>query len=95
LIDQESQAMLVAYMFIINAVTYSLFGFDKRAAERGDWRIPEKTLLMASALGGSVGAVMAQRRFRHKTQKQPFKALLYGIIVAQLALISTYFYAWF
>ena len=87
--------ILATYALIINAITYFLFGFDKRAAERGDWRIPEKTLLMASALGGSVGAVMAQRRFRHKTQKQPFKALLYGTIVAQMALISTYFYAWF
>jgi uncharacterized membrane protein YsdA (DUF1294 family) len=87
--------ILATYALIINAITYFLFGFDKRAAERGNSRIPEKTLLMASALGGSVGAVMAQRRFRHKTQKQPFKALLYGIIVAQIALISTCFYAWF
>jgi uncharacterized membrane protein YsdA (DUF1294 family) len=86
--------ILATYALIINAVTFLLFGFDKRAAERGNSRIPEKTLLMASALGGSFGAVMAQRRFRHKTQKQPFKALLYAIIAAQLALISTYFYAW-
>jgi uncharacterized membrane protein YsdA (DUF1294 family) len=86
--------IFATYALIINAVTYLLFGFDKRAAERGDSRIPEKTLLMASALGGSIGAVMAQRWFRHKTQKQPFKALLYGIIAAQIALISTYFYAW-
>ena len=87
--------ILAAYALIINAITYLLFGFDKRAAERGDSRVPEKTLLMASALGGSVGAVMAQRRFRHKTEKQPFKALLYGIIAAQIAFISTYLYAWF
>jgi uncharacterized membrane protein YsdA (DUF1294 family) len=82
------------YALLINAITYLLFGFDKRAAERGDSRIPEKTLLIASALGGSVGAVIAQRQFRHKTKKQPFKALLYGTIVAQIVLISTYFYAW-
>jgi uncharacterized membrane protein YsdA (DUF1294 family) len=87
--------LLAVYAFVINAITYFLFGFDKRAAEQGNSRIPEKTLLLASALGGSFGAVMAQRRFRHKTQKQPFKALLYGIIVAQIALISTYFYAGF
>jgi uncharacterized membrane protein YsdA (DUF1294 family) len=90
-----SGMILATYAIIINAITYFLFSFDKRAAERGDSRIPEKTLLMVSALGGSVGAVMAQQRFRHKTQKQPFKGLLYGIIAAQLALISTYFYALF
>ena len=87
--------ILATYALFINAFTYLLFGFDKRAAELSNSRIPEKTLLMASALGGSVGAVMAQRRFRHKTQKQPFKALLYGIIAAQMALISTYLYALF
>jgi uncharacterized membrane protein YsdA (DUF1294 family) len=81
--------------FVINVITYFLFGFDKRAAERGNSRIPEKTLLMASAIGGSVGAVLAQRRFRHKTQKQPFKALLSGIIAAQIILFSIYVYSWF
>jgi uncharacterized membrane protein YsdA (DUF1294 family) len=86
--------ILSTYALTINAITYFLFGFDKRAAERGNSRIPEKTLLMAAALGGSVGAVLAQRRFRHKTQKQPFKALLYGIIAVQFALISRYFYTW-
>ena len=87
--------ILAVYALIINAVTYALFGFDKRAAERGNSRIPEKTLLLASALGGSVGAVLAQRRFRHKTQKQPFKALLYGIIGAQVILTSIYVYSVF
>jgi uncharacterized membrane protein YsdA (DUF1294 family) len=87
--------MLATYALIINLFTYLLFRFDKRAAERGNSRIPEKTLLMASALGGSVGAVLAQRRFRHKTQKQPFKTILYGIIAAQIALGSTFFYTWF
>jgi uncharacterized membrane protein YsdA (DUF1294 family) len=86
--------ILTTYALIINAIAYLLFGFDKRAAERGNSRIPEKTLLMVSALGGSVGAVMAQRQFRHKTQKQPFKALLYGIISAQIALFATCVYAW-
>ena len=80
--------ILTTYALIINAITYLLFGFDKRAAVRGDARIPEKTLLMASALGGSVGAVLAQRRFRHKTQKQPFKALLYSIVTVQMGVLD-------
>lgn len=80
--------ILTTYALIINAITYLLFGFDKRAAVRGDARIPEKTLLMASALGGSVGAVLAQRRFRHKTQKQPFKALLYSIVTVQMGVLG-------
>jgi uncharacterized membrane protein YsdA (DUF1294 family) len=87
--------ILATYTLIINAITYFLFGFDKRAAEQGNSRIPEKTLLMASAIGGSVGAVLAQRRFRHKTQKQPFKTLLYSIIAAQIILFSIYVYSWF
>jgi uncharacterized membrane protein YsdA (DUF1294 family) len=80
------------YALIINAVTYFLFGFDKRAAERGGSRVPEKTLLLASALGGSAGAILAQRRFHHKTKKQPFKTLLFAIIAMHIILILALMY---
>jgi uncharacterized membrane protein YsdA (DUF1294 family) len=87
--------MIVAsYALVINIVTYVLFGFDKRAAEQRQSRIPERTLLMFSALGGSMGAVLAQQRYRHKTRKQPFRTLLLGILAAQIAMILTYFYVY-
>jgi uncharacterized membrane protein YsdA (DUF1294 family) len=57
-------------------LAFALMFFDKRAAENGGWRVPERTLLLWAFLGGAIGAKLAQSRFRHKTRKQPFGTLL-------------------
>lgn len=55
-----------------NAIVFALYGADKILAVRNLQRIPERTLLVWTALGGSIGAKLAQRYFRHKTRKKPF-----------------------
>ena len=45
----------IAYLMVANIVGFALMGIDKRRAKRGAWRIPEKTLFLVSALGGSIG----------------------------------------
>ena len=77
-----------AYMALINIAAYLVYRADKRRAEAGYWRVPETHLLMLALCGGWFGAKSAQIRFRHKTRKQPFKALLNGVPVAW-ALILT------
>ena len=72
-----------AYLAVVNLVAFALFRQDKRAAIAGDRRIPERTLLGLAAIGGSLGAVAAQQMVRHKTRKEPFRTLLYLILIAQ------------
>ncbi len=80
---------VVVYLLVINAAAYLAFAIDKRAArEPGARRIPERTLLRLAAAGGSVGAVVAQQRLRHKSYKQPFRAYLMLIIVAQTLILA-------
>lgn len=67
---------LAGYLLLANAMAFAAFALDKRRAMNGDWRIPERTLLTLATLGGWVGAKLAQRRYRHKTRKQPFSTLL-------------------
>ena len=64
------------YLIIANLLTCLAFAIDKRRAVRGEWRIPETTLLLLAMLGGGPGAKLAQWRFRHKTRKQPFRTHL-------------------
>lgn len=59
---------------------FGLFWFDKSQARNGDWRLRERTLLLAVLFGG-VGAWFAQHLLRHKTRKEPFRTLL-GVAVA-------------
>ena len=60
------------YYLIINLAAFIFYGADKRKAVRGDWRIPEKTLLLLALAGGGIGAFLGMQIFRHKTQHMGF-----------------------
>jgi uncharacterized membrane protein YsdA (DUF1294 family) len=49
------------------------YGHDKSAARSGAWRVSERTLHVLSLMGGWPGALVAQRVFRHKSQKPSFR----------------------
>jgi uncharacterized membrane protein YsdA (DUF1294 family) len=84
--------MLWIYLALINATAFGAFAFDKAAAQSNRRRTPETTLLALAFIGGSLGALVAQQILRHKTRKQPFRAILIAIagfhIVAALLLIG-------
>jgi uncharacterized membrane protein YsdA (DUF1294 family) len=62
----------------INVIAFLAFGWDKRQSTiRGASRIAERTLLGLALFGGALGALIGQQLFRHKTQKQPFRTLLW------------------
>ncbi|MDO8421791.1 MAG: DUF1294 domain-containing protein [Parvibaculum sp.] len=67
---------VVIYLVVINAVGFGAFGWDKHCAERGMYRLPERTLLMIAVIGGAAGSIAGQRLFRHKTRKEPFRTYL-------------------
>ena len=71
----------------MNVVSFAAFGIDKYKAKRGLWRISEATLLLLAVVGGSIGALMGMRIWRHKTQHAKFRYGLPLIILAQIALI--------
>lgn len=77
---------LAVWLIAINLVTFSVYGADKRRARRGAWRVPEKTLFLLPLLGGSVGALLGMRVFRHKTKHWYFVWGVPAILLAQLAL---------
>ena len=68
----------------INVIAFLAFGWDKRQAERDGSRIAERTLIGLALFGGALGALIGQQVFRHKTQKQPFRTLLWLAAVINL-----------
>ena len=77
---------LLWYLAAVNVVTFTVYGIDKRKARRGAWRIPEKTLFLLPLLGGSVGALLGMKVFRHKTKHWYFVWGIPAILLAQTAL---------
>lgn len=75
------------YLFFMTVMTFLLYGWDKRAAEQGSWRIPEQTLLLCGLAGGTVGAYAAMRVFRHKTSKLPFQVKFWLVTGVQAAVL--------
>lgn len=79
--------MLILYVAAVSAFCFAAFAWDKFCAMRGMWRVPERTLLLLAAIGGTPGAFAGQRLLRHKTQKQPFGNQLIGIAALQAVAI--------
>jgi len=67
-------ALFGAYA-VLSVITLVVYGADKLAAKHGRWRTPEATLHLLALAGGWPGALAAQRVFRHKTSKQPFRSI--------------------
>jgi uncharacterized membrane protein YsdA (DUF1294 family) len=79
---------LLYYLIVINIVTFLVYGIDKWKAKQGSWRISEATLLILAAIGGSIGALLGMKVWRHKTQHKKFKYGLPLILIIQIILIG-------
>jgi len=65
---------LIFGLYIVASVfTFIMYAFDKSAAKKGAWRTSESTLHLLSLAGGWPGALVAQQKLRHKSQKQSFR----------------------
>lgn len=78
--------LLLYYLAGINVAAFLLFGLDKWKAKTDQWRIPENTLMLLALAGGSVGALLGMRTWRHKTQHAKFKYGIPAIILVQIFL---------
>lgn len=79
------------FLLTINLFAFAGFGFDKQRARQAERRIPERSLLFLALIGGTVGAWIGRRYFRHKTRKAGFSAILALITLAQMAFIIWFF----
>lgn len=75
---------LALFMGTMSLLAFLAFRSDKRRAERNQWRVTEASLLMLAFLGGWPGAKLAQRLYRHKTRKEPFRSNLNVMIAGPL-----------
>lgn len=85
--------LALTWLLLINLITFFVFGFDKLKAK---WkkthettrRVPEKTLFFLSAIGGSLGALLGMKVFRHKTLHKTFRFGIPAILFLQVVVVG-------
>ena len=78
---------LLGYLLLINLITLSAMLLDKAAAKARGSRISELTIFFLSLIGGVRGMVAGMFLFRHKTAKPGFQAVIFLIMLLNLALL--------
>ena len=74
-------------LIFMSILSFSLYGIDKSKAQKGKWRISEKTLLLSAALFGGIGAFCGMYIFHHKTRHWYFRFFVPMFMVLQIAAV--------
>lgn len=80
-------AYIVIYLLVMNFLGFLLMAIDKYKARKRTFRIPESTLFIVAAIGGSLGSILGMYLFRHKTKHWYFVYGMPAILFLQLGLI--------
>lgn len=79
-----SMKNIIIYIIIINIIGFIVMLIDKNRAKKNEWRIPEKTIFIITALGGSIGTITGMYLLRHKTKKIKFTIGLPMILILEI-----------
>lgn len=91
--------LLACWLLLLNLVTFFVFGFDKFKAKYKETherarRVPEKTLFLLAALGGSAGALLGMKVWRHKTLHRSFRIGIPLILILQILIPAGLWLYW-
>lgn len=67
--------LLLAWLTLMTVVTFLAYARDKRAAQTGGRRTPERALFALDLAGGFLGGWLAMSLLRHKTRHRSFKVV--------------------
>ena len=74
----------IAFFATINVFSIIYFGLDKRKAQKNQQRIPERSLLIMTLFGGTIGSILGMLLFNHKIAKKSFVIKILLIIIIQI-----------
>ncbi len=84
---------LETYIVAINFMAFLLYGYDKLQSIKSSKfisRVSERSLLLSTFIGGSIGSFMAMLLFRHKIKKPSFILKFSIVVIIQMVLIYVY-----
>jgi len=81
---------ILIYLLVINLMAFCAMWWDKRRAQKGEWRISEAGLFTLVLLGGGIGGIAGMYAFRHKTKKLRFTIGFPTILITEI-ILAIYF----
>ena len=86
--------ILFGYIAVISLISIIVCIYDKKISKKNNvkLRIPEKSLFLWSAAGGSLAMYITMKLIRHKTKHPSFMIGIPAIILVQAALIFALVY---
>ena len=87
-------SIFLAYIAIISLISVVVCIYDKKISKKNrvELRTPEKTLMLLSALGGSVAMFITMQIIRHKTKHVKFMLGIPLIIIVQAGVVFLLFH---
>jgi len=79
------------YLGMVNVLTFFVYRADKQRARRRQRRFSEKTLFTWAVCGGSLGAFIGMRVFRHKINKSKFYIGIPVILLVQIMILLIFY----
>ena len=76
------------YLLLVNAAGFLIMCLDKLLARKQTRRVPERTLLLFAALGGSLGSLLGMMLAHHKTRKPKFYITVPLLLALQAAAVG-------
>ena len=82
-------AIVCAYILLISLISIVVCIYDKKISKKNrvELRVPEKRLMLLSALGGSLAMYITMHIIRHKTKHVKFMLGIPVIMVLQAAIV--------
>lgn len=86
------QKILLVYFAAVSILSAVITVHDKHAAVRHRYRMPERTLLLLSAIGGSAAMYFTMKCIRHKTKHPKFMTGIPIIMILQVLLFGLFWH---
>eukprot|EP00092_Neocalanus_flemingeri_P002876 GFUD01003075.1.p1 GENE.GFUD01003075.1~~GFUD01003075.1.p1 ORF type:complete len:106 (+),score=5.34 GFUD01003075.1:42-359(+) len=87
LVSEVTMCVLLFHLYhpgltlLANIVSFVLMAWDKRKAQKKQWRLEESLLLLPVLLGGIGGLLAGMWYFRHKTRKIGFQMKICAFVI--------------
>ncbi len=89
-LSRLSMDIIVAYL-ALSLLTFTVYAWDKSAAQANRWRTKESTLHLLALCGGWPGAFYAQQLLRHKSSKLSFLRIYSLCVLANISAFLWFF----